>query len=462
MPEKRTSRQLNRRQWLQLTAGAVASGALLNRRAAAARSPNVIIIYTDDQGSIDLNSYGAEDLHTPAMDEIVKRGIRFTRFYAPAPVCSASRAGLLTGRYPVCAGVPSNVSSTPGDAGMPTEQVTIAEMMKAAGYKTAHIGKWHLGFSEETMPNAQGFDHSFGHMGGCIDNYSHFFYWNGPNRHDLYRNGEEVYEQGRFFQDLMVEEASAFIEKNREDPFFMYFAINCPHYPYQGDEKWLKYYREKDVPYPRDLYAAFLSTQDDRIGRLMAKLDELGLREDTIVILASDHGHSTEERAHFGGGNAGPYRGAKFSMFEGGIRIPAVISWPGTLPEGEVREGIGHGCDWLPTIAALCDVPLPENPIDGEDLSPMLRDAGAGSPHKMIHWHMGHGVKAAWAVRDGKWKLIANTRDTTDGKNIERVSLFLANLEEDIGEQHNLAEKHPEIVERLMRKHEAWYKSATK
>ncbi len=150
--------------------------------------------------------------------------------------------------------------------GMPAREITIAEMLRAAGYATGHVGKWHLGFSPETMPLGQGFDFSFGHMGGCIDNYSHFVYWGGPNRHDLFRDGREVQLPGRFFGDLMVEEAGGFLERNRDRPFFLYFAINEPHYPYQGDPKWLERYA--GLKHPRNLYAAFLRTMDERIGRL--------------------------------------------------------------------------------------------------------------------------------------------------------------------------------------------------
>ncbi|MEX0742508.1 MAG: sulfatase-like hydrolase/transferase, partial [Phycisphaeraceae bacterium] len=153
------------------------------------RQPNVLLIYTDDQGSVDLGVYGADDLVTPHTDELAQRGIRFTQMYAPAPICSASRAGLLTGRYPPTVGVPGNVSPAgEGLSGVPT----LAHMFKESGYATALIGKWHLGHNEEDSPHANGFDHAFGHLGGCIDNYSHFFYWNGPNRHDLWRNGERV------------------------------------------------------------------------------------------------------------------------------------------------------------------------------------------------------------------------------------------------------------------------------
>jgi arylsulfatase A len=159
---------------------------------------NVILIYTDDQGSLDVNIYGATDLHTPNMDALARRGVRFTQFYAAAPVCSPSRASLITGRYPQRAGLATNASSDKGGkSAMPASQVTMAEMFQVAGYATGHLGKWDMGYSPETMPNQQGFEYSFGHMGGCIDNYSHYFYWQGPNRHDLWRNGEEVWEDGK-------------------------------------------------------------------------------------------------------------------------------------------------------------------------------------------------------------------------------------------------------------------------
>ena len=418
---------------------------------AEARHPNVIVIYTDDQGSVDMNAYGAKDLETPHMDSLARRGVRFTQLYAPAPVCSPSRAGLLTGRYPLRAGMPGNAGSIKGRAGMPATEVTIAETLRHSGYATAHIGKWHLGYTPETMPNGQGFDHSFGHMGGCIDNWSHFFYWQGPNRHDLWRQGEEVWEDGRYFPALMVEEAGRFIERSREKPFFIYFALNVPHYPYQGHARWLKRYEK--LPYPRRLYAAFLSTMDEHIGKLVAKVDGLGLREDTIIILQSDHGHSTEVRAHLGGGSAGPYRGAKFSLFEGGIRVPAVISWPGTLPEGGVIDEVAHGCDWLPTIVDLCAVELVRKDIDGRSLAPLLRGESTRSPHDVLHWTIG----GSWAVRQGAWKLLGNPNDTSKKLPVPKgETRFLSNLERDVTEMKNLASEHPDIVERLEKLHRQW------
>ena len=424
---------------------------------AAKSKPNVIVILTDDQGTVDAGCYGARDLQTPHIDALAARGVRMTQFYAAAPVCSPSRAGLITGRYPVRAGVPGNVSSTAGVAGMPAEQVTIAETFQVAGYATAHIGKWHLGYSRETMPQAQGFKTTFGHMGGCIDNFSHFFYWQGPNRHDLHKNGQEIQQPGQYFPDLMVKEASQFIESHRDQPFLVYFALNGPHYPYQGDPEWLDVYQ--DLPYPRNLYAAFLSSIDARIGALLKRVDELGLRERTIVVFQSDHGHSTEERAHLGGGSAGPFRGAKFSLFEGGIRVPAIISWPAVLPQGAVRAQRGHSCDWLPTLAELAGIPLVNPDIDGLSLVPVLRSGDAATPHATLHWHVGD-KSGQWAVREGDWKLIGNVQDSSGGElSPADKRLFLSNLAEDQSERQNFATQHPDIVRTLQQAHEVWFAS---
>jgi len=415
--------------------------------------PNVIIIYTDDQGSIDLNSYGATDLATPNMDALVESGVRFTQFYA-SPICSPSRASLLTGKTPQRAGCPGNAGADPNSkSGLSGTEFTMAEMFKGAGYKTAHIGKWHLGYQPEMSPNAQGFDYSSGHLVGCIDNYSHFFYWNGPNRHDLYRNGQEVYHDGEFFPDLMVKEASAFLEQNTNQPFFMYFAMNLPHYPYQGDTKWLKYYREKGVAYPRDLYAAFLSTQDQRIGRLIEKLEELGLKENTIIIFQSDNGHSTEERAHWGGGSAGPYRGAKQCLFEGGIRVPAAISWPAKITAGEVRNQFAVNADWMPTLAELCSIPLETRDLDGKSLVPVIYNSKSETLHTEGYcW----AFKDMWVARKGKWKLIGNPYDTSQRDYTFSEKLFLVNLEEDPGEENNLAVKYPNKVKELENQFRKW------
>jgi arylsulfatase A len=420
----------------------------------AQERPNVIIIYSDDQGAIDLNCYGAKDLQTSNIDGLAKNGLMFTQFYA-SPVCSPSRASLLTGLTPQRAGLAGNASATNPDNGMPANRFTMAELFKTAGYKTAHIGKWHLGYTQEMSPNAQGFDHSFGHISGCIDNYSHFFYWNGPNKHDLYRNGKEVHYPGQFFPDLMVKEAGQFMKEADKSPFFMYFAINLPHYPYQGDPKWLEYYQNKGLPYPRDLYAAFMSTLDDKIGLLLKQVNDLGISENTIIIFQSDNGYSTEERAHFGGGNAGIYRGAKASLFEGGIRVPSIISWPAKIPKGEVRHQMAVNTDWFPTLAEYCNIQLPNKELDGRSLVPIINNQDAASIHEKEGYCW--AFRQSWVARKGKWKLHANPEDTSKkGILTEADNFFLADLETDPSETTNVANSYPEIVADLKKQYQTW------
>lgn len=434
---------------LLVLAGSLLAGATMTPGAyAAGRPPNVILIFSDDQGTIDINIYGAKDLYTPHLDALARRGTRFTQFYVAAPVCSPSRAALLTGRYPQRAGVPGNVGL--GKRGMPAEQVTMAEMLKTAGYRTALVGKWHLGEVNGRGPLDQGFDSFYGHKRGCIDNYSHFFYWSGPNNHDLWRDDEEIWEDGHHFSDLMVREAKQFLDDNQDRPFFLYLPFNIPHYPLQGAPKWREHY--KNLPSPRRDYAALVSTLDEKVGEILDHAGRLGLTENTLVIFLSDHGHSTEERTMFGGGNAGPYRGAKFSLFEGGIRVPAIVSLPGVIPENAVRHQFATSLDWLPTVAEITGAGLPDRKIDGKSLMPVILSAEAKSPHKVFHWQRGK----QWAVRDGNWKLIVNAQRTMRGPVGEDEKIFLSDFSKDTSERHNLAEDHPEVLSRLTKLHDKW------
>lgn len=420
------------------------------------RRPNVILIYTDDQGSIDMNCYGAKDLYTPNLDQLAAQGTRFTQFYVGAPVCSPSRAALMTGRYPQRAQLAGNTSSMHGVAGMPGKQVTMAEMLKGAGYVTGHVGKWHLGYTPDTMPNGQGFDYSFGHMGGCIDNYSHFFYWAGPNRHDLWQNGKEVWRDGEFFGDLVVEESGRFIETNRDKPFFLYCAINMPHYPLQGKDKFRKMYEKVDEP--RRSYAAFVSTVDDMVGRIVNKVDSLGIRNNTVIIYCSDHGHSVEERTNYGGGDSGPYRGHKFTVWEGGIRVPCIVSWPGTIGQGQVRSQMAINMDWMATLSHWCGGKI-EHKIDGKDISGIIADPDVPSPHEMLLWHRPHRdpKKAQAAVRRGKWKLVLNGPATRDRHlDLPGAKVFLSDMTRDVTETKNLAGQYPEVVRQLQDIHDKW------
>jgi arylsulfatase A-like enzyme len=455
--EESMSGPITRRQFVQTAAASLAAipaSGLLAAGAAPARRPNVVLIMLDDLGSIDANCYGASDLATPNMDALAAAGVRFTNFHSTAPLCSPSRASVMTGRYPQRAGLDSNASSEYGsNIGLAPDEVTLGQMFKGAGYVTGHVGKWHLGYNDKTMPNARGFDHSFGHMGGCLDNYSHFFYWEGPNRHDLWLNGKETWRDGENIGDIEVEQCSQFLEKNKANPFFLFWAINQPHYPLQGRPKWREHY--KGLPSPRSMYAASVSTLDELIGEVMAKLQSLGLAENTIVVLQSDHGHSMEIRSFGGGGNSGPYRGAKFSMFEGGTRVVSMISWPGMLPKGTVRDQFVAGCDWMPTLAELTGAELPKRKLDGKSMVPVIQSATAQTAHPVFHWQLGK----QWAVRQGDWKLIGNPEDPSHKAPLTaQDKLFLVDLGKDISELKNVASQNPQKVAELSELHDKWFK----
>lgn len=440
------------RSWLVLFAlGFMNLSAFVAQGQEESSKPNVILIFTDDQGSLDLNCFGSKDLHTPHLDELALQGVKFTQFYVAAPVCSPSRAGLLTGRYPIRAGVPGNVSSQPNhEGGLPMDEVTFGEMFQKAGYRTALFGKWHLGTALDFSPNAQGFHEFLGHKGGCIDNYSHYFYWSGPHFHDLWRNEKEHYENGTHLSALMVREAQRFLRENQDRPFFLFLPFNLPHYPTQTPVKFRQLYKE--IEEPRRSYASTISYIDHNVGRILRTVDELQLGEKTIVVYLSDHGHSTEERTGFGGGNAGPYRGAKFSVFEGGIRVPCIIRWRGHIPANEERNQMAISLDWYPTLAELCNISLPDKRIDGRSLVPVLKSAVAESPHKTLFWQLGN----QWAVREGPWKLVVNGRDN-DREPPHRVAdVFLSNLDKSLSETNNLAADNQAIVERLTRYHRDW------
>ncbi len=406
--------------------------------------PNVVIFLTDDQGAIDINRYGAHDLCTPALDKLCDEGVMFTNFYANASISSPSRAALLTGRYPHRAGVPRIVPFNINAKGLPAEETTIAEILKENGYTTALIGKWHLGRQNESHPNNQGFDYFFGHKGGCIDNYSHYFYWSGPNEHDLWRNEDEIWLEGRNFSDLMVEESEKFIRKNKRNPFLLCFTSNYPHYPLQGDAKWREYY--KGLPSPRDKYAAMVSTVDEKIGKVIRCIEKEGLRDNTIIIFMSDNGFSTEDRTFWGGGSAGHLRGSKFDAYEGGIRVPAIISYPRHVPKGKVCEELGAGFDWMPTILDLAGIEYEDLALDGKSLVSVIRD-GAESPHCILNWEM----PKCWAVRKGDYKLVG-----ISGRQGENLELY--NIREDEAESSDLSGSLPDKVSELKACRKEWEK----
>jgi len=384
---------------------------------------------------------------------------------------------MLTGRHPQRSGInnwtQNDAHAVEKGINMPLSEVTIAELLKENGYKTGLFGKWHLGGALENGPLEQGFNEFYGFRGGFIDNYVHYFL-HGKGFHDLWKNKEEIFERDSYFPTLMTEQALQFIEENCEQPFFLYTAFNLPHYPEQADSNFVSYY--KDLDEPRKSYAAVVSSVDNKIGQIINKLEELKIRDNTVIFFMSDNGHSTEETmiriddhlsglpkgtnycANGGGGFTGKWRGAKASMLEGGVRVPSIISYPGHFPENETRDQIISGMDFLPTICEITGSKLPECKIDGHNLLPIIKSEDSESKHEILYFQW----EDQWAVREGNWKLIVNGYDSTGefsnhpAKEEDMETPYLANLDEENPEEHNYADEYPEIVEKLTKLHEIW------
>ncbi|MBB6729845.1 sulfatase-like hydrolase/transferase [Cohnella zeiphila] len=434
------------------------------------RKPNILIIYCDDLGYGDLGCYGSEDAKTPHLDRLASEGIRFTNWYSNSPVCSPSRAALLTGRHPARAGVNEILGAKRGLHGLPETEVTLAKALRAAGYRTALHGKWHLGVSEETGPNAHGFDEFFGFKAGCIDFYSHIFYWgqgSGLNPlHDLWEDETEVWENGRYMTELITERSVEFIRRQaeREEPFFLYAAYNAPHYPMHAPKEYMD--RFAHLPWDRQVMNAMIAAVDDGVGAIVEELKKTGDYENTMIFFSSDNGPSPESRnwldgtedAYYGG-SAGIFRGHKFSLFDGGIREPALLSWPAGFAGGRVLDEMAAMIDIVPTFLDLAEVdtasgPLKDVRIDGSSLKPMLQE-GEPSPHQQLFWE----YQGQLAVREGDWKLVLNGR--LDGSLPQPDRVHLSNLSEDPGERINVADRHPELTERLTRAAQEWLSGLT-
>lgn len=426
---------------------------------AAGRTPNVIIFYADDMGCGDLGCYGATDIRTPHIDSLARSGIRLTSYYAPAPICAPSRAGLLTGRYPTRAGMSShrNVPSMMDVPGMPGREITIAELAREKGYATAVFGKWHLGSTFDTQPNAQGFDLFLGHHASCIDSYSHMYYASEPWYHDLYRNREEIFEDGVHMTDLITRETLRFIDEHRDGRFLIYAAYNTPHYPMVSPGRFMKQYAH--LPRPRQCWAALASCLDESVGRIMNRIEERGLTNDTLVFFASDNGAPNASLRGEGGGSNAPYREYKRSLFDGGIRVPGIVSWPGTIPAAETRDQPAIGMDIFATIADAIQAPLPKDRvIDGRSWLAFLKDpARPGQERLFFEWD------GQLAVREGRWKLVENGLIDMEKSRSNRATgpdqVFLADVQEDPSERVNVRSRHPDIADRLLRLAHDWQAS---
>jgi len=413
--------------------------------------PNVVIILTDDQGYGDLGCMGSADLKTPNLDAIAGNGIRFTSMYSASPVCSPSRAALLTGRYPGNAGVRAILAGHRKASGLTPKVPTLATALKKEGYVTGVCGKWHLGLKQECRPNANGFDEFSGFLAGCLDYYSHIFYYGmadgGKNpTHDLWENEDEVYANGEYLTERITRKSVDFIERHKDEPFFLFVSYNAPHYPMHAPEKYLE--RFPDLPWDRRIMAAMISAVDDGVGEITGTLNRLGLSENTIIYFQSDNGPSRESRNWldgtedpYYGGTTGIFSGHKFSLFEGGIRVPALLSWGSRISPRTV-DSPHIAADIFPTILEACGGNAADYELDGKSLLGMLL-ADEDCTHEYLFWEM----EGQNAVRYGNYKLVLNGR-LTEGEP-PRAPVFLSDLSKDPGEKHNLAEEMPEMTEKL-------------
>ena len=419
--------------------------------------PNIIIFMTDDQGYGDLSCMGSTDFRTPHIDALAASGARFTNWYSNSPVCSPSRAALLTGRYPGHAGVRAILAGHRTATGLPPHVPTIASALKQTGYQTALFGKWHLGLQNGCRPGDHGFDEWFGFMAGCVDYYSHIFYWGmntgwpGMNpTHDLWHNNRETWEyNGRYLTEVITEKTVDYVRQAAasQQPFCTYVAYNAPHYPMHAPQKYMQ--RFAHLPWDRQIMAAMISAVDDGVGEILSELERQGIRENTLVFFMSDNGPSRESRNWldgrpdpYYGGTTGALKGHKFSLFEGGIRVPAMLSWPGAIPAGQVIDSPCAAMDIFPSLLHAAGGNPASYELDGTSLLPLLT-SGQALPTRDLFWEMDNQT----AIRRGPWKLVLNGQ-LVEGEPAQ-APVHLANLDEDRGERVNLSEQYPDLTAEL-------------
>lgn len=421
---------------------AATAALILSPSLSAARPPNIIMILADDLGWADLGHDGSQ-IDTPNLDRLAKQGTKLTRFYASAPMCSPTRAAFMTGRYPHSVGVPELASPTArGTVPVLTlahAAVTIPEALKPAAYRSILVGKWHLGYDRAAWPRTHGFDEFWGSLIGTP------MFWQVK---ETYHNETPITVKG-YYTDELTQTAVTYIQQHtdRNVPLFLYLAYNAPHYPLEAPAELVYKYRRR---FPdRGLFANFaamVEQLDLGIGRLLATLDEQGIADQTLVIFTSDNGPSSElnsygpEGANF---SNGPLRDYKFSTHEGGIRVPFLARWPGRIPAGRVRNEPAITMDLLPTFLEAAGVkPAADHEIHGTSILPLL----TGKPFQRtgaLHWENRFNA----AVLLGEWKLV-------HAFSKPRPSLY--RVEQDIGEDHDLAAQHPEKVAELLALHDRW------
>lgn len=440
-----------RREFLKTLGLGAASAALtgcfnssnLNR---TADKPNIVFILADDLGFKDVGYQGSR-IKTPNIDRLALEGTRLDRFYVQ-PVCSPTRSSLMTGRYPIRYGLQVGVVRPWARYGLPLEERTLAQALKEVGYKTAICGKWHLGhLNSQYLPTSRGFDHQYGHYNGALDYFTHI----RDGGLDWHRNDQPLAEEG-YTTDLIADESVRIIKQhNVSRPLFLYVPFNAVHSPFQAPQSYIDMY--KHVKNKRlCIYAAMVTCMDDAIGRIVQVLQERGMRRNTLIIFCSDNGGVN------GVADNGPLRGQKAQLYEGGIRVPAVVFWPGVVKAGAVVNEPLHIVDMYPTLLKLAGAKLEQPlPIDGKDAWPTIT-AGKPSPHQEILHNI---TPATGAIRRGDWKLVYNGNigaNNIDPANQKVFELF--NIAEDPYEKNNLAEKYPQKFDELKSRLEYYAKEA--
>jgi arylsulfatase A-like enzyme len=399
--------------------------------------PNIVIILTDDQGYHDVGFHGLQGIPTPHMDSLARDGVRCSAGYVTCSVCSPSRAGLLTGRYQTRFGHENLPPPNNPQAGLPVGEITLASLLRDAGYHTAVIGKWHLGVNPTLFhPNLRGFDRFF----GFLDAQHDYINYGGPD--PIQRNGQPV-PQGGFLTYALTNQAVSFIHRHADEPFFLYLTYNSVHVPNQAPQDYLDLFPNISDPLRRG-YAARLSSMDDGIGLVLDTLRQLHLDRDTLVFFLTDNGGPLTMLGPNGADNT-PLGGEKNTLYEGGIRVPFVVRWKGRLPHGTVYDHPVISLDIFATALAAARVHPPSDRVyDGVNLLPHLRGEERGRPHEMLFWRQYGGQNLA--VRGPRYKLVRNNNGP----------LQLFDLQHDIGESNDLAGQLPNEMTRLQQAYAGW------
>ncbi len=406
------------------------------------RKPNIIIILADDYGYGDVGCYGSERFLTPCIDALAAGGLRFTDFHSNGAVCSPTRAALLTGRYQQRTGI-SGVVTAAGHrhTGLDLGETSFAEVLKSEGYATALFGKWHLGYLPDYNPVHQGFDEFIGYVSGNVDYHAHL---DQTGMEDWWKQDELNPDSG-YTTDLITDYGVDFIQRHSGEPFLLYIAHEAPHYPFQGRNDPPRYTLENgrsDDPVTPEVYKEMIEVMDECVGRIHQAVIDAGQSKNTLIFFFSDNGPS-------GLGSAGPLRGKKGQIWEGGHRVPALAYWPGKIEAGRVSDLTAMGADLLPTMAAISGTALPDSlKLDGINLLPHL--IGNNQPaSRPLFWSHNNQL----AIRQGDYKLITNT-------SFSETSLY--NLRDDLGEEDDLAVQYPDLVQELLETLKAWQKDVTK